>query len=424
MAVLDQALFAGSNFVINILLARQLSQTNFGIFSLGFTAFVFAGVVHTSFLTEPIKIFGTGFYASRLFEYWKIIEKIHLILSSCLAACFGVATIVNLLLGHYFWVLTMGGLALSTPFIYYQWMIRSYCYVAGKPQYISYAAIVYCSVLFLSFALCYYINFFNPFTVFISMGVSSATSSWLLRSILTRNWLLRSKSLAEDAGDIVVVEFSKVLRQHWTYGKWSLVANVVRYLPANIPYLLLGTFKGGLEVAGSLKAVYNLILPMSNILMALSNYLVPSFSRFYKNFSTMKHHSLEYKALGLYAFIAGANAFALIFFGKYFVQALYHGRYEFTAVELTVVGLIPFVESLLAVFFSSFRAQEKARLIIFPTVVSAIVVTLGCFMLMRSLGLIGILSSILVSGVASLIVAYRIWFLTRKALFFSIRQTS
>src|SRR5829696_8092535 len=68
-AVADQGLFATSNFVLNIMLARWLSPQDYGAFAAMFAVFLLVGTIHTGLLTEPMLVFGSARYKDRLSEY-------------------------------------------------------------------------------------------------------------------------------------------------------------------------------------------------------------------------------------------------------------------------------------------------------------------------------------------------------------------
>ena len=53
LAILDQGLISGSNFLIGILLARWLVPAQYGAFSLAFSVFLFLSYVYQSLLSEP-----------------------------------------------------------------------------------------------------------------------------------------------------------------------------------------------------------------------------------------------------------------------------------------------------------------------------------------------------------------------------------
>src|SRR5215211_6550801 len=68
-AVVDQALFASSNFVLSILLARWLIPSEYGAYTVAYTTFWVLSAVHTGLLTEPMMVYGPSRYRGRLPEY-------------------------------------------------------------------------------------------------------------------------------------------------------------------------------------------------------------------------------------------------------------------------------------------------------------------------------------------------------------------
>src|SRR5271170_1290937 len=57
LAILDQGLISGSNFLIGILLARWLMPAQYGAFALAFSVFLLLSYVYQSFLAEPQAVF-------------------------------------------------------------------------------------------------------------------------------------------------------------------------------------------------------------------------------------------------------------------------------------------------------------------------------------------------------------------------------
>jgi hypothetical protein len=68
-AILDQSLFAISNFALNLLLAHWLSPQDYGAFAAVFAVFLLIGTLHTGPLTEPMLVLGSGRYKNRLTEH-------------------------------------------------------------------------------------------------------------------------------------------------------------------------------------------------------------------------------------------------------------------------------------------------------------------------------------------------------------------
>src|SRR5436190_14674870 len=68
-AIADQGFFAGSNFILNIVLARWLSPNQYGAFGVAFSIFLLVGTLHSALLTEPMTVFAPGKFRERLEKY-------------------------------------------------------------------------------------------------------------------------------------------------------------------------------------------------------------------------------------------------------------------------------------------------------------------------------------------------------------------
>jgi O-antigen/teichoic acid export membrane protein len=133
-AVADQGLFAASNFVLSVLLARWLSPQDYGAFAAAFAVFLFVGTLHTGLLTEPMLVFGSGRYKERLSEYLGTLLYGHAVfglLSGCalLLASLGVA-----LLGLRGLSTVILALAFTGPFILVLWLMRRASYARLQPR--------------------------------------------------------------------------------------------------------------------------------------------------------------------------------------------------------------------------------------------------------------------------------------------------
>ena len=66
LAIVDQGLISGSNFLIGILLARWLMPEQYGAFALAFSVFLLLSYVYQSFLAEPQAVFSGSAYRGSL----------------------------------------------------------------------------------------------------------------------------------------------------------------------------------------------------------------------------------------------------------------------------------------------------------------------------------------------------------------------
>src|SRR5574337_1323441 len=78
LAVMDQGLISGSNFVMSILLARWLSAEQYGAYALAFSIFLLLSQFYVSLLLEPMAVFGGSTYRYRQQGYLGALLWIHL----------------------------------------------------------------------------------------------------------------------------------------------------------------------------------------------------------------------------------------------------------------------------------------------------------------------------------------------------------
>ena len=69
LAVLDQGLVSGSNFVIGVLLARSLGPEQYGSYALAFSIFLFLAAFHQNLVLSPLSVFGPSQYSQRTRDY-------------------------------------------------------------------------------------------------------------------------------------------------------------------------------------------------------------------------------------------------------------------------------------------------------------------------------------------------------------------
>src|ERR1700719_1599604 len=70
LSLLDQGLFSGSSFLLNIFLARWLSKEAYGAFAVCFAGMLFLTGFHNVLLIEPMTVIGPSCYPDRLIRYF------------------------------------------------------------------------------------------------------------------------------------------------------------------------------------------------------------------------------------------------------------------------------------------------------------------------------------------------------------------
>src|SRR5579862_1359975 len=81
LAILDQGLISGSNFLVSILLARWLMPDQYGAYAVAFGIYMMLSLVYQSLVLEPMGVFGGSVFRTNLRGYVRTLVSIHVVLS-------------------------------------------------------------------------------------------------------------------------------------------------------------------------------------------------------------------------------------------------------------------------------------------------------------------------------------------------------
>ena len=393
----DQALFAGANFLVSILLARWLEPAAYGAFSLAYAIFLLLGTVHTGLWTEPMLVYGSGRYRENFAAYQRVLLRYHWRFG-------GVASLIFLLLALGFWAFeareiafSFLGLSLAAPTVLYLWIVRRGAYVLLKPRLAALGGGIYLLLyLILSFIILR-TNTLNTFTAFLAMTVAALVSA------KTIQWRM-------DTATERIVDSEEVHSLHWRYGRWALLAGLFSWVPGNIFYLILPVFHG-LEAAAHFKALMNLLMPILHVNGALGQLLVPGMVR------ALTQDKLKRFVL---ASLAALTAFAMSYwfllatFGAQLLKWMYGDKYLEATDWVCWLGVLPFFAAMVSTMNSALRVIEK------PNIVAQIFGLLAVFTIIIGIPLVykyslnGSLLTLLIVNVLSTTYFYR------KSLIFNI----
>lgn len=358
-AVADQALYSVSNFLVNVLLARWMDEAAYGMFALGFAALLLVNAVQTPLLTEPILVFSAGRFKNSVSSYQQIALRLNWILGAVVGLIFiGIAVI--------YWISQPQsaamylGLAISTPLVLYSWITRRICYANLVPSVSAKAGALY-MLVFLGTALIFHkAGWLQPLSAFALMGLASLVAGlWIQKTLYAR-----PQTPTPDLS-------KEVLAQHWNYGRWSLLASFLYWVPTNLPLVLLAR-AGGLEDSASLRALLNAVLPVASLITALGSLLIPSFSR---TQTPQQLLQLAVKYIGLFSFISLASWLILGAFHSQIFSLLYDDTYLGISGLLWFLGLQPLFQGITTVFQSILRANEKPQWIVVLYGISTLAMT-------------------------------------------------
>jgi O-antigen/teichoic acid export membrane protein len=363
-AVMDQGLFATSNFLVNLLLARWLIPQDYGIFTVAFTITLFTAVFHQALLTEPMLVFGPGRFKNGLSEYLGILVYGHIGFAALSSLSLMAFSLVLALSGSDALPVILAASALAAPFISLLWLMRRACYVQLTPHLAALGGGLYVILMLGGTWVLYWRGWLSAISAFGVMGVSSLiVSLWLAIRLQVNMPPLRQNDQVRDA-----------LKKHWEYGRWSMATAMLQWTPANIYYLLLPIWVG-FEASASLKALMNLLMPVLQTNAALSAILLPILVQ-------AKGHSGFHSRMrfAVATFILGSALYWILLgvFNRPLVSLLYEGKYLAYADMLWLLGLLPVASGVIAATSAALRAMERPdqlfRAYVPPTIIA---LTLG-----------------------------------------------
>jgi len=360
-ATADQGIFAGSNFLLNILLARWLSNEQYGAFTISYSSFLILGVFHTSLITEPMLIFGAGRYSASFISYYHHLRRLHwkLVASFCLLASITAQTaslLGNGLLANAFW-----GMCLAIPVILLLWLVRRTFYVVLSPLYPAQGGMAY-GVLSLSIIyLIYRWGHLSPFSTYCAIFMSCLTVSLVLSAKLYS----RSKE-EKDAG------ITRIDSEHWQYARWILPSALITWIPSNAAYLLLAA-TGDLEGGASYRALMNLQMPVLHINTALSLLILPSLSKLLQSGNYLQFHKNVRSYIIIYAGFSALFMLLLLIAHTRIMAWLYVGKFSDYASLVPVLSIFLIFASFSAVFGTAMRCLQATRKIFHSVAVGAFV---------------------------------------------------
>jgi O-antigen/teichoic acid export membrane protein len=395
LALADQGILAGSNFVISILLARRLSAEQYGMYAVAFAVFLFLLNFHQALVLEPMLVFGSSVYRDCLRGYLKALLLLHLGMSLVMAfgLCASAAVVSRLgqangLPG------ALVGVAFAAPTVLLLWLTKRTFYLKLSPAPSAGAALLYCALTLGGLAIVSRHNQLSPLAAFLLMGLGGLGASIVVLAYLG----LRLTS-TQDAPSVL-----DTWRRHWRYGRWALAANAMMWMPINAFYPLLSRFSG-MAQAGELKALMNFAAPMLQACAALHALMIPYAARVLSE-RGRAGVSVILRRMTLLCVACAVPYWVLVllFQGPAF-RMLYSGRYTEVAHLLPVVAVASVAGS--AFFGPSIvlRSMGSPRLIFAAVSVSSCVAVAIGIPLTRSWGLGGAVWSILLSEALAFVAA-------------------
>jgi O-antigen/teichoic acid export membrane protein len=388
-SLLDQGLTSGTNFVLNLLLARWLAPESYGAFAVAFATLLFVFGYHSVLLLEPMSVLGPANYASKIATYFRAQLHVHFLLTAGLSfVLLLIAAVMSMLGIHRELVAATLASGMAFPLVLFLWLVRRMCYVAHRPAVAVWASASYLVLLLAGLFTMHRVGYVHPATAMLLMAGASVGAVFIP---LSKLGILSNGSVS--------LSWKQILRENWTYGRW-LVASTTLYAVASQTQTYLTAAMLGLGAAGILRAMQMPSFVMMQVVTALSLLLLPMMAREYGlgNVDQLRKKAV-YSSVALVALAAG-YAVCLEVFAHPIEKLMYADKFSSTVSLIPILGLVPVCMAFAAGFSMALRASQKPQFDLLANAVSAPIGLVTAILFIRLWGITGACISMVAGFVA------------------------
>lgn len=383
-SILDQGLISASNFGLSVALARILPADQYGAFALSFTVFLVISGFHNSLLVEPMSVLGPARHLSDLVDYLRKTVWVHFAVMLALAAA-GV-------IGGLFFLSGMLGpslisMSIASPLILLFWLVRRAHYLETRPGLAAGSSALYCATLSIVTLALWRTGLLSAVTAFMALGAAGIVAS--LFSMLRLG-------LGFWPGIAAARSSRPVFRENWDFGKWIIPSAVFFPMLAQAQIFFTGGFLG-LAAAGALRALQNPILPVVQVITALSTMAIPLLSRDFVTAGVNKVYRRGIAYAGLMTSIALLYEVVVLLTGNYWDRLLYSGRYFQYDGLMPILGIMPIAIAISTGSAVILRAIQRPALTAIPNVAGGILGVAASYYLITRWNVPGAVYSMVVS---------------------------
>lgn len=353
LSFLDQGLFSGSSFLLNVFLARWLSKEAYGAFAVCFAGMLFLTGFHNVLLIEPMTVIGPSCYPDRLTGYFGAQLRTHLLIIGPLSLlALAAGGILMLSPARSTLAPAVVSLAIGLPLILLFYLVRRMCYVVQNPLAAVQASAVYGATLVLGAFALEHAGRCTPGSSLLLMAVAGLLPcALILRRLRISPYGLPPRSS---------LPLRRILAENWEYGRWLVLTSALSWMLVQAQTVLSAGLLA-LPAAGALRAMQLPSLVLSQLIAATVLLLLPSISYELGRGDLARLHRkvlLSTTALTGFGLVFVA---ALYLFSAPLERILFGGKYAASAWLMPVLGLGPLFTGMASGLAYALRALRKAK---------------------------------------------------------------
>jgi O-antigen/teichoic acid export membrane protein len=403
LAAADQGIISVSNFLATLILARNATPTELGVYAVGFTTLRLVRAFQEGIIIQPLNTYGAAMDDFTFRYYASNTGFIQLMLA--LASAAGIA-----LLG---WVLILLGNDTAGPGIYSLWsvflwwqlaeFIRRTLYTRGKVAF----AVFNTSIGNL-FRLVMMIVLANQNQLTGATGISTIAMGSLI-SFFPGMWQTRGY------WSIKKMDLRMTWKRNWGFGKWILGSSTAHWFAVEFyPVLTAGIVS--FAAAGAYRALQNLVAPIHVFLLATDTFLTPRAAKIYDQKGI---HALS-RILRTTYLTLGIPIIAMLTIALIFPEYLLELFYGETYLQFSNGIILMVIFYLLLYLYSPAQTALKAVRIGQPIFIANLIaitamLTFGVWFILQW-GVYGTLAGQVVSALIVCIILWTAWGIVKRRI--------
>ena len=326
LAIIDQSVVSGTNFIIGAFLARFCSPEEFGSYVLAFSILLFLNGFQSSLITVPMMTLGAPKYGEEAKSYFSTLLVAQSIIGIILALLIIISQLFvgflndisesfrNSLLGLGVAILAMQ----SQDFFRRALLTKGLVSRTLSNDLASYGSQIL-GVILLWKSGAGEVHSQIP-------GLLSARNVFLLFAVTSLIGSILGYMQGRHYFTTKIIDFKKYLKENWDFGKWGLLSMLGGVASIQASTWIIGAL-GGRNAVATVEAPRLIVAPIQVLIFGLGNALIPRAALVYEYFGCKGLRKFLRKTGAMWLIITLLFGVILFFCGHSILDLIFGGKY-------------------------------------------------------------------------------------------------
>ena len=329
LAITDQVMISGSNFLLGVILARNGGPESYGAYMLMYTSFMLVANIYQAILIEPVNVLAPTLFPQSVNRYVRTVLRMHVIFALFIMLSGGLSLLAAARLRvRPELVNAFAGVMISTPCVLLFWLSRCFAYLELAPMRAVRGSAVYCGTLLTGLGISWLLHPLTPLIAYLCSAMGAISASLFL--------LHRYNLVGPASGEEPTI--GNVWQRHWKFGRWGLGSVGLNWVQGNSVSLIVGPVLGIAQV-GILNALGGLMLPMWQIVQAVGRVTLPRIAQIYHQHGGLAIKRPVLRIGAVLVLLTTAYWLVLCLFQRPLMHLLYGDRFIAYAGMLPIISL-------------------------------------------------------------------------------------